>query len=178
MTSVRRLCVVWCRAVAFLWRLLHRREACVRWLRRSYELQGIVFTGEPRYIDASVRLDGLGGLTIGEGVVMSVDVLVLTHDYSITTGLSAAGVLLKTDIAVRAPVRIGTKCFLGARSVILPGTVLGDHVIVGAGAVVRGVIASDSILVGNPAVVVKRASEWALAKRNKMPADQMHEDLR
>jgi acetyltransferase-like isoleucine patch superfamily enzyme len=134
-------------------------------------LQGIVFRGEPRYIDFSVRLDALGGLTIGEGIVMSVDVLVLTHDYSITVGLSAAGQSPTTDMAIQAPVTIG------ARAVIMPGTVLGDHVIVDAGAVVRGVIPNDSIVVGNPAVVVKRASEWAVAKLKSTPENQIHRDV-
>lgn len=34
------------------------------------------------------------------------------------------------------PVRIGRKCWIGMNAVILPGVTLGDHTVVGAGAVV------------------------------------------
>jgi acetyltransferase-like isoleucine patch superfamily enzyme len=55
-----------------------------------------------------------------------------------------------------APVVIGRGAFIGARAVVLKGTVLGPGCAVGAGAVVTGgTYPAGSVLAGNPARVVK-----------------------
>jgi len=60
------------------------------------------------------------------------------------------------------PIRIGARCFLGARAIILKGVVLGEGCVVGAGSVVTsGSYPAGSVLVGAPAKVVgdSRCSE-------------------
>ncbi|MGO9456681.1 MAG: DapH/DapD/GlmU-related protein [Acidimicrobiales bacterium] len=57
---------------------------------------------------------------------------------------------------VESAVRIGSGSWLGANVVVLPGTTVGDHVVVAAGAVVRGEIPSHSVVAGVPARVVRR----------------------
>ncbi len=54
------------------------------------------------------------------------------------------------------PVRIGTGSWLGTHVVILPGTVLGRNVVVGAGAVVRGIFPDHCVIAGVPARIVRR----------------------
>ncbi len=54
------------------------------------------------------------------------------------------------------PVHIGSGSWLGTGVVILPGTELGRNVVVGAGAVVRGVFPDHSVIAGVPARVVRR----------------------
>jgi len=55
------------------------------------------------------------------------------------------------------PVLIGDRCWLGHGAVILPGTRLGRHVVVAAGAVVAGIHVPDySVVAGVPARVVRR----------------------
>ena len=51
---------------------------------------------------------------------------------------------------------IGNDCFIGCNTIILKGTVLGDGCVVGAGAVVSGRFEAGSVLVGNPAKVIKK----------------------
>ncbi|NNE54278.1 MAG: CatB-related O-acetyltransferase [Sulfitobacter sp.] len=51
---------------------------------------------------------------------------------------------------------VGNDVWLGQGARILPGARIGDGVIVGAGAVVSGTVPSYTILVGNPARVVRR----------------------
>jgi hypothetical protein len=53
------------------------------------------------------------------------------------------------------PVRIGTGCWLGTGVVILPGTELGENVVVAAGAVVRGHFPDFCVIAGVPAKVVR-----------------------
>ncbi len=63
------------------------------------------------------------------------------------------------------PVSIGDGCWLGHGSTILPGTRLGRHVVVAAGAVVSGEVPDFSVVAGVPARVIRRYSahrgwEW------------------
>ncbi len=53
------------------------------------------------------------------------------------------------------PIKIGKNCFIGCNTIILKGTELGDGCIVGAGAVVSGKFAAGSVIVGNPARVIR-----------------------
>ncbi|MCJ2180041.1 acyltransferase [Novosphingobium album (ex Hu et al. 2023)] len=51
--------------------------------------------------------------------------------------------------------RIGRYCFIGARSLIMPGVTVGDESIVAAGAVVTRDVLPRSIVAGNPATVIR-----------------------
>src|SRR5580698_2756886 len=55
-----------------------------------------------------------------------------------------------------AAVRIGSGSWLGANVVILPGTQIGEHVVVAAGAVVRGEVPDRCVVAGVPARIVRR----------------------
>jgi len=57
---------------------------------------------------------------------------------------------------VEAAVRIGSGSWLGANVVVLPGTTIGEHVVVAAGAVVRGDIPDHCVVAGVPARIVRR----------------------
>ena len=53
------------------------------------------------------------------------------------------------------PVRIGAGSWLGHGTIVLPGSSIGRHVVVGAGSVVTGVLPDFSVAVGNPARVIR-----------------------
>jgi len=55
-------------------------------------------------------------------------------------------------------ITVGSDTFIGENCIILANTSIGAHCIVGAGSVLRGQIADNSLVVGNPAAVVGRAS--------------------
>jgi acetyltransferase-like isoleucine patch superfamily enzyme len=55
-----------------------------------------------------------------------------------------------------APTSIGDGCKIYNNAVILPGTTIGDHCVVGANSVVSGSFDSFSVIVGAPARTVKR----------------------
>lgn len=66
---------------------------------------------------------------------------------------------LDRPISVQAmperPVRIGDGSWLGHGTVVLPGTTIGRHVVVGANSVVRGDLPDYTVAAGNPARVVR-----------------------
>lgn len=98
-------------------------------------------------------------ITIGDATTISIDVVFLTHDYSITKGLKLIDPNLKGRFL--KPITVGNNCFIGLRTILLPGTTLGDNVIVGAGSVVRGIFPDNVIIAGSPARIVGKTDEWA-----------------
>lgn len=116
----------------------------------------------PNYIDPSVHFDGEGYnlITLGANNVISKDVLLLVHDYSVFRALKAIG-CEHMGKRILAPIVIGNNVFIGARSTILPGTIIGDNVVVGAGSIVKGTIPDNVVVAGNPAKVIKSIEEYA-----------------
>ena len=55
------------------------------------------------------------------------------------------------DLDVVAPVKVGNNVFIGRRATILPGTVIGDNCVIGAGAVVKGTLEPNGVYAGVPA---------------------------
>ncbi len=91
-------------------------------------------------------------LSIGSDTTISYDVMItdLDHEYE------AIGThILKQPIRV-CRTSIGDNCFIGAGAKLLAGTTLGKQCVVGANAVVRGDFPDFSVLVGNPARLVRR----------------------
>lgn len=80
------------------------------------------------------------GIHIGPYSYVTSGVVVMSHDYTRR---------LHTDTY------IGTRCFIGVGSIILPGVHIGDEVVVGSGSVVTKDVPSNSIVAGNPAKVIK-----------------------
>lgn len=94
-------------------------------------------------------------LSIGNNVGISQNVTILTHDASTKERFGDYG-----DFTRLASVSIGNNVFIGWGAIILPGTIIEDDCIIGAGAVVKGKIPSNSIAIGNPATVIGKRDEY------------------
>lgn len=137
---------------------------------------GVDLYGIPRFIHPSVDFDGKGypKTHIGENVVLSKNVLILNHDYSITCGLRSIGErIIDHEAYWLRDIYIGNNVFVGANVSILPGTIIGDNCIVGAGSVIKGNIPENSIVIGNPAKIVGKTTDWVTQKIEK--ADYLYE---
>lgn len=55
--------------------------------------------------------------------------------------------------------RIGRNCFIGGRSLILPGVEIGDGCVVGAGSVVTKSVPAGCLVAGNPARILREGIE-------------------
>lgn len=127
---------------------------------------GMDISGTPIYIGASTSFDGkdYSKIHIGNKTVISSDSRFLTHDYSISRAIVATGRNLEKEVFQLKDIYVGENCFIGTRSILLPGCHLGNNVLVGAGSVVRGNIPDDSIVIGNPAQIIGNTKEWAEKK--------------
>ena len=104
--------------------------------------------GEDVWIGAFTLIDGSGGLKVGRGVNVSSGAQLLTHSSARRTVTARA----YPDVD-RAPTLIGDHVFIGANAVVLMGSTIGAHSIVAAGAVVRegSVFPPHSLIAGVPA---------------------------
>ena len=93
-------------------------------------------------ISLNAKLDKTNprGVHIGDDTYIAFDAAILAHDMS---------------RLVHKDVYIGQRCFIGARSIILPGVSIGDEVVVAAGAVVTRDVPSNSLVAGNPAKILR-----------------------
>lgn len=135
----------------------------VKYLKQA----GVKINGVPNYISPDAYFDGhdYSKITLEDGCVVSKEVMLLTHDYSIARGIQAirggGGWEPARTPHLLKEVYVGRNSFIGARASLLPGTHIGGNCIIGAGSVVRGTIPDNSIVVGNPAKIVANTIEWA-----------------
>jgi acetyltransferase-like isoleucine patch superfamily enzyme len=114
----------------------------------SSHVFGDVRVGRHTWIGPFTLLDGSGGLEIGDYCSISTGVQIYSHD---TVDWAVSGGVLPYEYA---SVRIGSRCYIGAQSVIAKGVAIGEGSIVGACSFVRGDLPPGSIAVGTPARVV------------------------
>ena len=97
---------------------------------------------------------GANGIKIGDNFVCGPNVVITASNYS----YGQVGVDIRTLETTSKGVRIGDNVWIGAGSVILDGTTLGDNCIVVAGSLVNRRFPDNSIIQGNPAkTILKRA---------------------
>lgn len=89
----------------------------------------------------SARLDTTFpiGVHLAKKCYVAFDAVVLTHDRT-------RGLYLHTWV--------GENCFIGARSILMPGVSIGAGSIVGAGSVVTKDVPPHSMVAGNPARII------------------------
>lgn len=80
------------------------------------------------------------GMHVGAHSYIAFDVAILSHDMT-------RGLYLDTYI--------GENCFIGGRSMIMPGIRIGNNCIVGAGSVVTKDVPDGCVVAGNPAKIIQ-----------------------
>ncbi|MEO6157342.1 MAG: acyltransferase [Ilumatobacteraceae bacterium] len=117
----------------------------------------LVRIGRDCWINADCTFDASDRIDVGDRVAIGQQVLVLTNSHHIGTTESRAGRLHNQ------PVSIGPGSWIGARSVILPGTTLGAGCIVAAGSVVNRSVPPNSLVGGVPARLIRRLGDLSLS---------------
>lgn len=96
-------------------------------------------------------------VVIEDDVTTAPDVYITDHNHT----YDVVDVPVTRQWPAEDPVRIGAGSWLGTGVTILPGTVLGRNVVVGAGSVVRGEFPDNAVIAGVPAKIVRRHVDGA-----------------
>ena len=104
--------------------------------------------GKNVFINACCRFQDQGGIEIGDGSLIghNTTIATLNHDFNPA----------KRQNLTPSPVKIGKNVWIGSDCTILPGVIIGDGAIIGAGSVVTKSVPANTIAVGNPARVIKK----------------------
>jgi acetyltransferase-like isoleucine patch superfamily enzyme len=116
------------------------------------KFMGVKIEGVPRYISSTVKFDNFSLITICDRVVISANVVLLTHDYSCTTAYIAKFGNPESDFSINKNIYIGANTFIGMNSMLLPGVSIDGDCIIGAGSIVRGFIGCGGVYGGNPLI--------------------------
>lgn len=96
------------------------------------------------YIAHRCWINAAAGLVIGQGVIISPNVVIAT------TAHGRVGGKVSLVMSCQSPISIGAGSWIASNSVIVKGSVIGQGVIVGATSLVRGVLHDNSLYAGNP----------------------------
>lgn len=101
-------------------------------------------------------------ISIGNNVHIASGCQFITHD-------GGTLVLRKFDptLEVTAPIVVGNDVYIGMNSMILPGVVIGDNVVVGAGSIVTKDLPSNGVYAGVPARFVKSLDDYLESVRGR-----------
>ncbi|MEO6702934.1 MAG: acyltransferase [Jatrophihabitantaceae bacterium] len=101
--------------------------------------------GRGTFVNNDCVFDAFAEISIGQNCAIAMQVTVTTSTHETT----AEGSLDPRPVG--RPVRIGDNCWIGSRSLILPGVTIGDGVIVAAGSVVTEDCQAGWLYAGVPA---------------------------
>ena len=130
--------------------------------RRWYKLrQQGMHLGSDVWLPASTVIDPdyCFLISIGDHCGFGEECLILAHDAQMDEFLDAARI---------GQVTIHESCHIGARTVILPGVVIGPKTIVGANSVVTRSLPPDTVCAGNPARVLCSLEDYLSKHRSRI----------
>ena len=104
-----------------------------------------IVIGKGVYINSNLLAMARGGITIEDGAQIAANVSLISNNHD----------PYDLQILTCKPVRVCRDAWIGANAVILPGVRVGEHAIVGAGAVVTKDVPDYAVAVGNPAKVIR-----------------------
>ncbi len=111
--------------------------------------------GEHVFVNANCTfLDG-AYITIGNHTLVGPDVKIYTPHHPMDY------IARRESKEYAYPVTIGDDCWIGGGAIICPGVTIGNRCVIGAGSVMTKNMPDDSVVAGNPAVIIRRSSDGA-----------------
>ena len=112
-----------------------------------------VHFGNSVYANFNLTLVDDCDIFVGDNVMFAPNVTVATATHPINP------VLRSKQAQYNLPVHIGNNVWIGANTVILRGTVIGDNCVIGAGSIIRGDFPADSVIIQKRATEICETSE-------------------
>ncbi|RQR58164.1 sugar O-acetyltransferase [Burkholderia sp. Bp9002] len=108
--------------------------------------------GRNVFINQNCTFYDLGGLDIGDDVMIGPNVSLITSGHPLEPSRRRAYVVAK-------PIRIERNVWIGAGATVIGGVTVGENAVVGAGAVVTRDVPPNTLVGGNPAKVIRSIAD-------------------
>jgi acetyltransferase-like isoleucine patch superfamily enzyme len=112
----------------------------------------IITIGDRCMLGKGIGIVGHSRIDIGDDIWTGHYVYITDQNH----GYEDVDAPIGTQMWHNEPVSIGSGSWLGHGSVVLPGACIGRHVVVAAGAVVRGDVPDNCVVAGVPARIIRR----------------------
>jgi len=143
-----------------------RIEGVSAYAQNSYQPHIVIGNGVT--IQQRCHITAASDLRIGNDTMIAFDVSIQDTDHQYTN-LDIP--IVKQPLIVQKT-EIGKNCFIGSGVKIQAGTILGQHCVVGANSVIRGVFPDYSVIVGVPEKVIKQynveTKMWEKTDKNEI----------
>lgn len=111
-----------------------------------------ISVGRNVFINQNCTFYDLGGLDIGDDVMIGPNVSIITSGHPIDPAQRRACVVAK-------PIKIERNVWIGAGATIIGGVTVGENSVVGAGSVVTRDVPPNTLVGGNPARVIRSIAD-------------------
>lgn len=108
--------------------------------------------GRNVFVNQNCTFYDLGGLEIGDDVMIGPNVSLITSGHPMAPSQRRAGV-------TAAPIKIERNVWIAANVTVIGGVTIGENSVVAAGSVVTKDVPANSLVGGNPARVIKSIAE-------------------
>jgi acetyltransferase-like isoleucine patch superfamily enzyme len=105
-----------------------------------------ILIGSRNYFNRNLMIDACGYIEIGDDNMFGPDVYITDSNHTFGEGVKPSGAPMR-----KGRVKIGNRCWIGAKAVILKDVEIGDGCVIGAGAVVTKSWPPESVVGGVPA---------------------------
>jgi len=114
--------------------------------------QGQIKIGDNNFVGPAVRIQGFGGVVLGNHCMIAANTFISSSNHNITN--PCATDYLHGEIGQE--VVIEDYVWIGANCVVTRGVTIGHHSVIGAGSVVTKSIPCYTMVAGSPAKVIKK----------------------
>ena len=111
-----------------------------------------ILVGRNVFINQNCTMYDLGGIDIGDDVMIGPNVSIITSGHPIEPSK-------RRDFVIASPIRIGNNVWIAACATIIGGVSVGDNSVVAAGSVVTRDVPPNSLVGGNPARLIRSIEE-------------------
>jgi acetyltransferase-like isoleucine patch superfamily enzyme len=138
-------------------------QGCWLWPEDT-DFQGIrIRIGNSNYFNRDVMIDACGLVEIGNNNMFGPDVYITDSNHQFGAGASPGDLPM-----IKGKVVIGSRCWIGAKVVILKDVELGDGCVIAAGAVVTRSVAPGQVAGGVPARQIRHERKIASENRKRI----------
>ena len=128
-------------------------EAWSEYLNQKFKPE--IYIGNNVSIQKDCHIGAINKIIIGDNVLIASRVFITDHSHGEINGNSSLVPPKSRELFSKGPVIVKKNVWIGEGVVILPGVTIGENSIIGANTVVTRSIPKNSIIVGNPARIIK-----------------------